>query len=88
MALTALTWTGNIQVKRKECLVLCFGNLLFVALGGRPEPGYEEPGLPFDKENFAALLLELRQEFDPLGLLLTAAVSRDQVLLCNRWHQN
>lgn len=33
------------------------------------------PGLPQDKQNLVSLLKELREAFDPLGLMLTMAVS-------------
>jgi len=40
-------------------------------LGGRED----SPGFPEDRENHAALLREMRSEFDKHNLMITAAVS-------------
>ena len=38
-------------------------------------------GSPADKENFVALLSEMRSAFDPHNLMLTASVSRDREIM-------
>jgi hypothetical protein len=38
-------------------------------------------GIPADKENFVALLSEMRSAFDPHNLMLTASIGRDREIM-------